>query len=60
MTNCGVTFRNLTDVASERFSYFAKMTFDLFHLLGIHGLFLALFKEAMQLSRLVLTVPASS
>ena len=37
MPNSGVTFRNLADVAPQRFGYHAKMTFDLFHLLGVHG-----------------------
>jgi hypothetical protein len=37
MPNGGVTFRNLADVASECFGDHAKMTFDLFHLLGVHG-----------------------
>ena len=38
MPNNGMTFRDLADVASERFGNHAKMTFDLFHLLGIHEL----------------------
>ena len=37
MPNSGVAFRNLADVPSERFGHHAKMTFDLFHLLGVHG-----------------------
>ena len=37
MPNSDVTFRNLSDVAPQRFGHHAKMTFDLFHLLGIHG-----------------------
>ena len=32
-----VTFCNLSDVTSERFGYYAEMTFDLFHLLSVHG-----------------------
>jgi hypothetical protein len=37
MSNSGVPFRDLANVASEPFGYYAKMTFDLFHLLGVHG-----------------------
>jgi len=37
MSNGGVTFRDLANVASEPFGHYAKMTFDLFHLLGVHG-----------------------
>lgn len=37
MMKSGVTFCNPADVDSERFRYYAKMTFDLFQLLGIHG-----------------------
>jgi hypothetical protein len=37
MSNSGGTFRNLEDVAPQRFGQHANMTFDLFHLLGIHG-----------------------
>ena len=37
MSNSGVTFRDLANVASEPFGHYAKMTFDLFHLLGVHG-----------------------
>ncbi len=37
MSNSGVTFRNLADVAPQRFGHNTKMTFDLFHLLGVHG-----------------------
>jgi hypothetical protein len=37
MPNSGVTFRDLANVASERFGDHAKMTLDLFHLLGVHG-----------------------
>ena len=36
MPNGGVTFCNLADVAFECFGHHAKMTFDLFHLLGVH------------------------
>lgn len=38
MPNNGVTFCDLADVTSERFSDHAKMTFDFFHLFGIHEL----------------------
>ena len=37
MSNRGVTFLNLPDVAPQRFGRHANMTFDLFHLLGVHG-----------------------
>ncbi len=39
MSNSGVTFRDLANVTSKRFGNHAKMTFDLFHLLGVHGSF---------------------
>jgi hypothetical protein len=39
MAKSGLAFCNSADVASERFGYYAKMTFDLFQLLGIHGSF---------------------
>jgi hypothetical protein len=37
MPNSDVTFCNLSEVASERFGDYAKMTFDFFYLLSIHG-----------------------
>jgi hypothetical protein len=37
MSNSGVTLRDLANVASEPFGHYAKMTFDLLHLLGVHG-----------------------
>jgi hypothetical protein len=39
MTKSAVAFCNPVDVASERFGDYTKMTFDLFQLLGVHGLF---------------------
>lgn len=37
MSNGGVAFCDLPDIAPERFSHDAKMALDLFRLLGIHG-----------------------
>lgn len=47
-----VAFCNPEDVASERFGYDAKMTVDLFQLLGVHGSFvwMDLFKNATRIS----------
>lgn len=37
MPNRGMPLGNLSDIAPERFGDDAKVAFDLFHLLGIHG-----------------------
>jgi len=37
MSDRGVTFGDLSDIASERFGNDAKVALDLFHLFGIHG-----------------------
>jgi hypothetical protein len=52
MSNGGVPFSDLADVAPQCFGHNAKMTFDLFHLLGVHGSFVStdLLKNATAIS----------
>lgn len=37
LLNGGVAFGNLADIAPERFGDNAKVAFEFFHLLGVHG-----------------------